>query len=133
MVIGAGLPSEKTPKREMKGYAGVLKNDAAMVASINPSLRLLLGDTKVIDDFPTVMGSEDFQEAFAGMDTPYVFFLIGIAPMDKFQAARKAGLQFPYSNHNPDFFVDLSAIPAGTKINTVAAIAALKRPASSAK
>jgi hippurate hydrolase len=133
VVIGAGLPGEKTPEREMKGFAGVLKNDAGMVEAINPSLRLLLGDEKVIDDFPTVMGSEDFQEAFSGMDTPYAFFLIGVAPMDRFVAARKAGLQFPYSNHNPDFFVDLPAIPAGAKINTVAAMAALQRPAPPAR
>jgi hypothetical protein len=39
-----------------------------------------------------------------------------------YQAAQKAGRPFPYSNHNPDFFVDLAAIPIGAKVNTVAAL-----------
>ena len=127
IVIGAGLPADKTPVREMKGTAGPLDNDAKLIARINPPLSTLLGEGKVIDKFPTVMGSEDFQEAFAKTGTPYAFILIGIAPMDKFVAAQKAGRQFPYANHNPDFFVDLPAIPLGTKIDTVAALALLAK------
>ena len=45
--------------------------------------------------------------------------------MDRFVAAQKAGKQFPYANHNPDFFVDLAAIPLGAKIDTVAALGIL--------
>jgi hippurate hydrolase len=74
------------------------------------------------------MGSEDFQEAFAGKHVPYIFLLNGVAPPDKFAAARAEGKAFPYANHNPNFFVDLAAIPLGAKINTVAALALLKLP-----
>lgn len=35
------------------------------------------------------------------------------------------GRAFPYSNHNPDFFVDLAAIPTGMKVNVTAALALL--------
>lgn len=112
----------------MKGHSGPLVNDAVLVAKINPALTSLLGDGKVIGNFPTVMGSEDFQDVFDSTKTPYVFLLIGVAPVDQFQAAQKAGRPFPYSNHNPDFFVDLAAIPIGAKVNTVAALSLLAKP-----
>ncbi len=80
---------------------------------------------KVVGNFPTVMGSEDFQEAFAPLNTPYVFLLIGVAPPELVAAAQKQGRLFPYSNHNPDFFVELPAVTLGAQINTVAALALL--------
>mgnify|MGYP003503376651 CR=1 FL=1 len=40
-------------------------------------------------------------------------------------AAPKQGRLFPYSNHNPDFFVDLPAVTLGAQVNTVAALALL--------
>jgi hippurate hydrolase len=127
IAAGAGMPADKMPKRVMKGTAGPLVNSEKLVAQVNPALAELLGPKKLVEDFPSVMGSEDFQEAFAGTETPYTFILIGIAPMDKFVAAQKAGRQFPYANHNPDFFVDLPAIPEGAKIDTVAALALLAK------
>ena len=125
VVIGAGLGEDKVPKRVMKGSAGPLSNDPKLVAAINPPLAAMLGAGKLIDNFPAVMGSEDFQEAFAGMDTPYSFLLIGIADPARFAAAQKAGLPFHFANHNNDFVVDLAAIPLGTRINTLAALALL--------
>lgn len=50
-----------------------------------------------------------------------------MAPPDQFLAVQKAGKQFPYSNHNPDFFVDLARIPIGAKVNTVVALALLAK------
>ncbi|QMW24061.1 amidohydrolase [Sandaracinobacteroides saxicola] len=129
VAIGAGITDEaKMPKRVMKGNAGPLKNDAALVDIVNPGLTSLLGDGKVIGNFPAVMGSEDFQEVMNAAKVPYVFLLIGVAPMDRVVAAQKAGRPFPYSNHNPDFFVDLAAVPLGAKINTVAALSLLAKP-----
>lgn len=64
IVIGAGLGEDKVPVREMKGSAGPLKNNTQLASVINPSLTELLGAGKLIDQFPAVMGSEDFQEAF---------------------------------------------------------------------
>ena len=127
ITIGAGLPEDKVPVREMKGSAGPLDNDPKLVAAINPALTTLLGAEHVWTSFPSVMGSEDFQEAFAGTRTPYTFLLIGIAEPSRFAAAQAAGRQFPFANHNSDFAVDLPAIPLGTRINTVAALALLGR------
>lgn len=107
IAIAAGAPADKPPTRVMKGSSGPLVNDAALVKRINPNLTALLGAGKVIGNFPTVMGSEDFQDVYAAAKTPYVFLLIGVAPVEMVKAAQKAGRPFPYSNHNPDFFVDL--------------------------
>jgi amidohydrolase len=129
IAIAAGVPDDKMPVRVMKGNAGPLVNDKALVARTNPSLEALLGKGKVIDNFPSVMGSEDFQEAFQSLKTPYAFLLIGVAPPEVFAKAVAAGRPFPYSNHNPDFFVDLAAIPIGAKVDTVAVLSVLaKRP-----
>lgn len=129
VAMAAGVSADRMPKRLMKGNAGPLVNDKALVARINPSLERLLGSGNVVGQFPAVMGSEDFQEVFKGLDTPYAFMLVGVAPPDMFAKARAAGKPFPYANHNPDFFVDLAAIPIGAKVNAVAALAVLaKRP-----
>jgi len=128
IMIAAGMPADKKATRLMKGSAGPLINDAMLVSRVNPSIKALLGAEHVVPQFPAVMGSEDFQEAFAGTNVPYVFLLNGVAPPEKFAAARAAGQAFPYANHSPNFFVDLAAIPLGAKINTVAALALLKLP-----
>ncbi len=125
VAAAAGIGADRMPTRLMKGNSGPLINDKALVARINPSLEALMGSGKVIDQFPAVMGSEDFQEAFKPLGTPYAFLLVGVAPADLFAKARAAGKPFPYSNHNPDFFVDLAAIPIGAKVNTVAVLSIL--------
>ena len=127
IVVGAGLGEDKVPVREMKGSAGPLNNNAQLAAAINPSLTELLGAGKLVDKFPAVMGSEDFQEAFAKTGTPYSFLLIGIAAPDRVAAAKAQGRMFPFANHNNDFVVDLAAIPLGTRVNTVAALALLAK------
>jgi hippurate hydrolase len=128
LALAAGVPPDRKPRREMKGFAAPLTNDKALVARVNPALRALLGNERVIDDFPSVLGSEDFQEAFAEFETPYVFALVGVAPPALFAEAQKAGRPFPYANHNPDFFVDLAAIPVGAKVNTVSVLSILAKP-----
>lgn len=127
IVLGAGLGEDKVPVREMKGSAGPLRNDPRLVEAVTPALTTLLGEGKLLTKFPAVMGSEDFQEAFADTGTPYTFLLIGIAEPARFAAAKAAGRPFPFANHNNDFVVDLPAVPLGAKINTVAALALLAK------
>jgi metal-dependent amidase/aminoacylase/carboxypeptidase family protein len=127
VAIAAGVSDDRLPTRTMKGTCGPMINDEALVTRINPSLEKLMGKANVIEQFPAVMGSEDFQEAFATLGTPYAFILVGVAPPELFAQARAAGKPFPYSNHNPDFFVDLSALPIGAKVNAVAVLAVLAK------
>jgi amidohydrolase len=127
VAVAAGVGADKLPTRLMKGNAGPLVNDQALVARVNPWLEALLGKGKVVDRFPALMGSEDFQEAFRSLQTPYVFTMIGVAPPELFAQAQAAGQQFPYANHNPDFFVDLPAIPLGAKVNAVTVMSVMAR------
>jgi amidohydrolase len=122
VAIGAGVPEANMPTRLMKGNSGPLVNDPALVARVNPSLVGLLGQGRVLDAMPAVTGSEDFQEAFRGIEVPYALWLVGVAPPELFAKAQAEGRPFPYSNHNPDFFVDLAAIPVGAKVNAVAVL-----------
>ncbi len=125
VAISAGVPEDKLPTRTMKGSAVPLVNDAALVTAIDPALKQLLGEAMVVNNFPAVTGSEDFQEVMVAAKVPYVFLLIGVAPMEDFAAAVKAGRMAPYSNHNPDFFVDLGAVSLGTKVNAVSVLSLL--------
>jgi hippurate hydrolase len=128
IAIAAGVAPDKMPTRLMKGNAGPLVNDPPLVARVNPSLQALLGQGKVVDQFPAVMGSEDFQEAFRPLGkVPYAFILVGVAPPELFAKALAEGRPVPYANHNPDFFVDLAAIPIGAKVDAVAALSILAR------
>jgi len=49
----------------------------------------------------------------------YDFMLVGIANPTVFMKAVKEGETFPFSNHNSNFDIDLSAIPLGTAIGTL--------------
>lgn len=122
VAIAAGVAEDKMPVRVMKGTASVLINDPALVATVNAPLGQFLGDGKVLDNFPAVMGSEDFQTVMNKAGVPYVFPFIGVADPERFAAAQAAGQLVPFANHNPDYEVDLRAIPLGAKINTLMAL-----------
>jgi hippurate hydrolase len=122
IAIAAGVPESDMPTRTMKGTASVLTNDATLVAAVNGPLKVMLGNDQVLDNFPAQMGSEDFQQVMNAAKAPYVFPFIGVADPKRFAEAQKAGKLVPYANHNPDFVVDLAAIPLGTKVNSVMAL-----------
>lgn len=133
IAIAAGVPDDKLPTRLMKGSAGAVVNDAELMSRVTPVLRQLLGEQNVISDFPSAMGSEDFAEAFKGMNVPYAYQFIGVAPPAVFAKARAEGKTFPYGLHNPDFFVDLAAIPVGARVNTATALSVLAKSAGPAQ
>jgi hypothetical protein len=49
-----------------------------------------------------------------GVQVAYVF--IGTAQPDVFAKAKAEGRPVPFSNHQPNYFVDLDAIPLGAKV-----------------
>jgi hippurate hydrolase len=59
---------------------------------------------------------------------PFSFTIVGVADPTVFAAARKEGKMMPYSAHNPNFVVDLKAIPVGTKVATAAMLDLLGKP-----
>jgi amidohydrolase len=109
-----GLEKEKYPEFKAKQYLTPLSNNKELVERLNPALEIMTGQGKNLD-VPPVMGSEDFHMLV--QDHPkvkYDYVLLGVANPEVFAAALKNGKSFPFTNHNPDFQVDLSAIPFGT-------------------
>ncbi len=119
------LPDHLRPTTVMKGGVKVLANDAEMARAVEPVLQSLLGTRAVLTDMPKVMGSEDFHHLVLDNDKHrYLFLLVGTAKPEHVKRAQAEGLQFPYTNHSPDYQVDLDAIALGAKIG-VASVAAL--------
>jgi amidohydrolase len=122
------LPAELYPTTVMKGSAKVLANDTEMAATVRPALQALLGEKAVLTEVPKVMGSEDFHHLVIENERHrYLFLLVGTAKPEHFRKAQAEGKPVPYSNHNPDYQVDLDAIALGTKIGVASLMTFLAR------
>lgn len=127
IAVANALPKELYPTINMKQNLGVLNNDEALTEKINTALEKVAGPGKNFNA-PPVMGSEDVQELLRDYpQVPYNYFIVGIANPEVYAKALKEGKQFPFSNHNPDFWVDLSAIPYGTQLGLAAVLEAFKK------
>jgi hypothetical protein len=83
-----------------------------MAKTVQPVLQSLLGEKAVIVDAPKLMGSEDFHHLVIENEKhQYLYMFLGTAKPEHFKKAQAEGKQVPYSNHNPDYQVDLEAIP----------------------
>jgi len=122
------LPKELRPTTVMKGNSTVLINDAESLEIVTPVLQSLLGEKNVIVDAPKRMGSEDAHLLVGENETKRVVYVdVGTAKPDHVKKAQAQGKEIPYSNHNPDYQVDLDAIPLGTKIGVAAVLALLAK------
>lgn len=123
-----GMPEDQMPTITMKGGSTPLVNDAALAARLALPLKSLLGDDKVVTEFPPATGSEDVHLLLGpNTDVPFNFLIVGVADPEVFATARKEGKAMPYSAHNPNFVVDLKAIPLGTQVATVAMLELLAK------
>ena len=120
-----GMPEDQLPEMKFLSESTPLVNDEEMVEKINPPLVHLLGAGNLILDMPPTTGSED-AHLLKGKNEGVLFdyVVIGIADPDLFGEAIAAGLSVPFSNHNPNFQVDLNAIPLGAKVVSVMTLAA---------
>ncbi|MGL4722218.1 MAG: amidohydrolase [Desulfovibrionaceae bacterium] len=110
---------DKMPTIVIKGTSEPLVNDTVLVERLNTPLKSLLSEKGVLNDIPPALASEDIHLLMAGnKDIPFAFVLVGIADPAVFAKAQKQGKPFPYAPHNPNYIVDLQAIPMGTKIAT---------------
>ncbi len=143
IALSNNLPKELYPTIKFKQHVNVLNNNEALVQKIEPALvkvanrqpeqdffkttTKMFGPTKNLNA-PPVMGSEDFQQLTRDYpQVPYAYFIVGIANPDVFQKALNDGKLYPFTNHNPDFMVDLSAIPFGTKLGAAAVLEAFNK------
>ncbi len=115
-----GMPEDQMPVITMKGGSTPLVNDDALAARMAEPLKMLLGDKNVLESFPPATGSEDVHLLKGPHeDVPFNFLIVGVADPEVFAASVKAGKGMPYSAHNPNFIVDLAAIPVGVEVATV--------------
>jgi hippurate hydrolase len=124
------LPEALYPKTVMKGGSVVLSNNRELALKVAPVLKSILGEKSVMLSVPRVMGSEDFHHLVVetGKNIPYLYLYVGTAKPEHFDRARAEGKLVPYANHNPDYQVDIDAIPLGAKIGA-ASVARLFQPA----
>ncbi|MBV9388608.1 MAG: amidohydrolase [Chroococcidiopsidaceae cyanobacterium CP_BM_ER_R8_30] len=116
-----GLSEDKLPTLTENSSTTPLVNDKAVIDRINPQLANLVGPNKLIaEDFPGTTGSEDVHLLKGdNKNIQLGFVFVGTAEPALFAKARAEGKIVPFSNHNPDFQVDLNAIPFGTKVASV--------------
>jgi len=117
-----GMPEDKLPTIVRKGYAPPLINDVETMSRLDEALRMsgVVANDKLIDKFRAITGSEDFPVLYHGLDgVKAAYDFIGIADPKVFATAKAAGKEFPFSNHQPTFVVDLNAIPLGAKVASV--------------
>src|SRR5262245_13074515 len=125
IAVAADVPSDRMPQYIMKGSAGPLVNDEEAVRRAEPALRLALGENNSVPGLPTQMGSEDFQDLASPHPTTKILHIrIGCGPKDV-EVQIKRG-NSPAPNHNAKFKVELPAIAAGAKADTMVLLEFLK-------
>jgi hippurate hydrolase len=118
-----GMPEDQLPVITMKGGSTPLVNDEGLSGRLAATLKPVFGAKNVITDLPPATGSEDVHLLKGPhTDVPFNFLLVGVADSRVFAAAQRPGvaMTLPYSAHNPNFVVDLAAIPVGASIATIA-------------
>jgi amidohydrolase len=115
-----GLPDDKLPITMEETGTTPLINDAAVIDRINAHILNVVDSGKLVTTFPGSTASEDAHLLKGDHDTiQFGYIYVGVAEPALFAKARSEGKIVPFANHNPNFQVDLNAIPWGTKVATV--------------
>jgi hippurate hydrolase len=119
IAMAYGLPKSKYPKMVRKGWSVPVVNDPKLVDRVRPAMAHVLGDKNIFDKVPATMGSEDFHHlVIKNEKSKYLQIMVGTADPKLFKQAQKEGKLVPFNNHNPNFQVDLAAIPLGVKLGS---------------
>lgn len=125
-----GMPEDQLPEYTMKGSSTPLINDEEMAQRHAKALAKLVGEKNVVTQLPPATGSEDVHLLKGPHENmAFNFLIVGVADPEAVRASMAAGKGFPYSAHNPNFVVDLRAIPIGTEVATVATMELLGKGA----
>ena len=120
IAIANGLPEEKFPTVNMKGYSTPLSNDPALMARLSTSFAGVFDKNQIIENAPPAMASEDAHILLGDyQDVPLAYIMVDVASQKSF---KDAGYRPPYFNHNGDYKVELEAIPFGIRVATIAAM-----------
>jgi len=116
------LPAQLYPSVLMKGMAYPLSNDTLITNRVNAALGNFLPSGKISTNALPAMGSEDFPILTINnaKHPESDYLLVGIANPAVYLQAKKEGKEYPFYIHNSNYTVDLSSIPFGTTIGTIA-------------
>ncbi|MEX0635663.1 MAG: amidohydrolase, partial [Ferruginibacter sp.] len=113
------LPKEKYPTIKFKGFSTPLVNNTDLTKTIQKAVKTIVTDKRFLIDesmLPSVMGSEDFHHlVINNPKKEYCYINIGVSEPKKFEDSFKNGA-LPFSMHNGNFELDLTAIPFGSKV-----------------
>ncbi|SHG96426.1 amidohydrolase [Ferrimonas marina] len=110
-----GVPEDRMPTYEMKGYSTPVINPLEQTEIARQAMVNALGEDKVMQGFPPVMGSEDFHMlTFPYPEVPVVFVEVGSGTAQGWDNFVNDGILPRYLNHHPKFMVQPEAIPSGT-------------------
>lgn len=112
-----GMPDDRLPEITLAGGATPLVNDPALTDRLATALGEMLSPDNVVRQLPALTGSEDCHLLKGPhLDVPLAYLMVGVADPKVYEQSRARGQLFPYAPHSPDYVVDLSAIPTGTRI-----------------
>lgn len=121
------VSKENLPTLRHKGYTPAMVNDQGFITNIQSILKKQTYITTVVDNFQ-VTGSDDAAALVEGIKSvKSAYLMVGTAPPKLYQEAIKKGREFPFTPHEPNYTVDLEAIPLGAKIATAIAIDAMSK------
>lgn len=123
------LPGGLYPTMSIKGMVYPVNNDQILVNKLNAAFGEILPFKNILSHAHPEMASEDFPMLISSIkrNAVYDYLYIGIASPGLYEQAMKEGKEFPFNKHNPDFQVDLSAIPFGTTIGAAALLELFKK------
>jgi amidohydrolase len=127
------VSDDMMPTITYKGYAPAVFNSEEYMDRIRTVLSeadaadKIVNDARVIEGVAvhdlTIPGSDDAFALIEGIDGVQGAYLgIGTAEPKLVSAAHEEGHEFPFFVHEPNYIVDLDAIPFGTKVATVLAL-----------
>ncbi len=115
-----GIHEDQLPSMVMKGFSPPLVNSDGLVAKLHPALFNLVGEANVVTNNPPATGSEDAHLLKGDhANTEVAFLIVGVADPALFTGDMVKELRLPFAAHNPDFRVDLNAIPLGAKVGAL--------------
>jgi len=117
-----GMPEDKLPTIVRKGFSSPLVNSIPAMERIDAALMDsgVVDEEKLITKFRAITGSEDMHMLVHDLEGVNVAYLVVGTAAPAFVAKAKAeGKSLPFSNHQPDYQVDLNAIPFGSKVGGI--------------
>ncbi len=116
-----------------KGYAPIIFNDGEWMDRIGAVLTEAKAVDAMISGQPVVEGNAVAGVQVPGSDDAFLlieglesasgaYIFVGTANPEVYARARAEGLEFPFAPHEPNYVVDLDAIPWGVRLASVLAL-----------